>query len=110
MMKELACAVALGLLLTIVVQAQETKKELDANALPPVAAKVVRPRAGVGNVLAKLRGGQPVTIAYFGGSITAGGASSDAEKTSYRALVTQWFRNFSELERSVKKAAVSSPS
>ena len=27
-----------------------------------------------------------------------------------RAGVTQWFRNFSELERSLKKAAVSSPS
>ncbi|MDF2441177.1 MAG: hypothetical protein JWN98_2161 [Abditibacteriota bacterium] len=93
-MKKLILAAALGLLSVPALQAQEApKKAFDANALPAVAAKVVRPRAGVGNVLAKLQAGQPVTIAYFGGSITAGAGASNAEKTSYRALMTQWFRN-----------------
>ena len=76
-------------------RAQETApvKPFDANALPLVEAKVVRPRNGVGNVLEKLRAGQPTTIAYFGGSITAGAGASNADKTSYRALMTQWLKD-----------------
>lgn len=38
-------------------------------ALQP--AKLVQPRGGLGNVLAKLKAGETVRIAYFGGSITA---------------------------------------
>ena len=41
----------------------------------------------------KLRAGKPVTVAYFGGSVTAGTGASDANKTAYRALVTQWLRS-----------------
>ena len=37
----------------------------------PVPAQPVVRRDGLGNVLAKLEAGRPVTIAYFGGSITA---------------------------------------
>ena len=35
-----------------------------------VAAQEVRVRNGIGNVMAKLKAGSPVRIAYFGGSIT----------------------------------------
>jgi sialidase-1 len=49
-------------------------------------------RRNVGRVLDKLRLGKAVTVAYLGGSITAGAGASDAGKTSYRALVTDWMR------------------
>ena len=51
----------------------------------------VQERGGLPHVFAKLSVGKPVTIAYFGGSVTAGAGASDGEKTSYRALVGQWF-------------------
>ncbi len=68
--------------------------------LPAVAAvfaqtaapiPVVQPRSALHNVMARLAQGQPTTIVYFGGSITAGAGASDAEKTSYRGLVGKWF-------------------
>ena len=54
--------------------------------------KVVQERGGLPHVFAKLQAGKSVTIAYFGGSITAGAGSSNGEQTSYRALVGQWFK------------------
>ena len=40
-------------------------------------------------------GKEQVDIVYFGGSLTAGYGASDAEKTSWRALMMQWFaQNF----------------
>lgn len=50
-------------------------------------------RRNIGAFFEKLRAGKPVTIAYLGGSLTAGAGSSDAAKTSYRSLVTQWVRS-----------------
>jgi len=50
-------------------------------------------RRNIGAFFDKLRAGKPVTVAYFGGSITAGAGASDANKTSYRALVTSWLRS-----------------
>lgn len=58
----------------------------------PVKAEILRARGGFNNLFAKLRAGQPVTIAYFGGSITEG-AGASKEQNTYRALTTQWFRN-----------------
>lgn len=49
------------------------------------------PRLGVGNFLAKARAGQPVTVAYFGGSITAQG-SDVTKKGGWRVKTTQWLR------------------
>src|SRR5262245_58940618 len=49
-------------------------------------------RRNVGALFDKLRAGAPVTIAYMGGAITAGAGASSPEKTSYRALVTDWLR------------------
>lgn len=49
----------------------------------PVAARMVQPRDGLGNVLAKLEKGCDVRIAYLGGSITAAGG--------WRVKTRQWF-------------------
>jgi acyl-CoA thioesterase I len=49
-------------------------------------------RRNIGAFFDKLRAGAPVTIAYLGGSITAGAGASAPEKTSFRALVTEWLR------------------
>ncbi|MEP7271195.1 MAG: GDSL-type esterase/lipase family protein [Acidobacteriota bacterium] len=49
-------------------------------------------RRNIGRVLDKLRAGKAVTIAYLGGSITAGAGASDPSKTSYRALLTESMR------------------
>lgn len=49
-------------------------------------------RRNIGAFFDKLRAGGPVTIAYLGGSITAGAGASATEKTSFRALVTDWLR------------------
>lgn len=51
----------------------------------------MQPRDGLRNVFARLKAGQPVTIAYFGGSITEGAGASKEENT-YRARTTRWFR------------------
>ncbi len=42
-------------------------------------------RGGIGNFIGKLRQGRPVTVVYFGGSITQG--------TSYRPAFTEWLRS-----------------
>ncbi len=44
------------------------------------------------NTKFKLTSEKKLNIGYFGGSITDGTGATDAEKTSYRALVTEWFR------------------
>jgi lysophospholipase L1-like esterase len=49
-------------------------------------------RRNIGLFFDKLRAGVPVTVAYLGGSITAGAGASNLEKTSFRALVTDWLR------------------
>lgn len=57
----------------------------------PQPLPTVQERGGLPHVFAKLNAGKPVTVAYFGGSITAGAGASHAEQTSYRGLVGQWF-------------------
>jgi acyl-CoA thioesterase-1 len=53
-------------------------------------------RRNIGLFFDKLRAGKAVTVAYVGGSSAAGLGLSNPEKTSYRALVTDWLRkNFS---------------
>lgn len=49
-------------------------------------------RGGLGRTGDRLRRGDDVTIAFFGGSITWGGHASDIERTSYRARLTAWLR------------------
>jgi len=64
-----------------------------ARAQNPATAMAQMPaRRNIARFFAKLNAGKPVTVAYFGGSITAGSGASDPAKTSYRALVTEWLR------------------
>ncbi|HUT92634.1 MAG TPA: SGNH/GDSL hydrolase family protein [Thermoguttaceae bacterium] len=49
----------------------------------PVKAELLRPRDGLGNVIAKLRAGPTVKIAYLGGSITAA--------AGWRVQTREWF-------------------
>lgn len=62
--------------------------------------QITRPPRNIGAFFNKMRAGKAVTVAYLGGSITAGIGASDA-KTAYRALVTNW------LQQNFKGAAVS---
>ncbi|MCA9245819.1 MAG: SGNH/GDSL hydrolase family protein [Planctomycetales bacterium] len=65
----------------------------------PVKAELVRPRDGLGNVLRKLQDGQPVKIAYLGGSITAA--------AGWRIKTREWFaREFPQAEVEEIHAAI----
>ena len=57
---------------------------VDACAVELVTAEEVHAREGVGNFVAKLEGGRPVTVAYLGGSIT--------EMSGWRNMTTDWMR------------------
>lgn len=63
-----------------------------ADAPPAPSIPVVQDRGGLPHAFAKLNAGQPVTVVWLGGSITAGAGASDGEKTSYRALVGDWLK------------------
>ena len=45
------------------------------------------------NTIYKLKNEKKLTLGFFGGSDTDGTGASDMEKTSYRALVTKWFKD-----------------
>ncbi len=45
------------------------------------------------NTKYKLTHGNALTAAFFGGSITDGTGASSSEKTSYRAIVSQWLKD-----------------
>ena len=62
-----------------------------ANPSTYATASAAKPRRNIGRAFDKLRRGGPVTVAYIGGSATLGGAGN-ADKNSYRALVTNWLR------------------
>src|SRR5262249_10659417 len=70
-------------------------------------------RRNVGAFFEKLRAGAPVTIAYMGGPVTAGAGASVPEKTSFRALVTEWLRKhypkseITELNAAINNTGVS---
>ena len=49
-------------------------------------------RRNTGRFFDKLRAGRAVTVAYLGGSLTAGAGASNADKTSYRVLTNDWLR------------------
>lgn len=71
---------------------QQDRKLTIANASTYSTSSVAKPRRNIGRAFDKLRRGGPVTVAYLGGSIALGNGASNAEKTSYRALVTNWLR------------------
>jgi acyl-CoA thioesterase I len=51
------------------------------------------PKRNIGLFFDKLRAGKSVTVAYLGGSVIAGTAASNPEKSSFRALINGWLRN-----------------
>lgn len=55
-----------------------------ASKIPLLPAAELTARAGMPNLFAKLEKGEPVTIAYYGGSITAG--------PGWRSITLDWFR------------------
>lgn len=60
------------------------------------------------NISYKLQNQQEIRVTFLGGSITVGVGSSDWEKTSWRALVTQWLRKtYSQSNIEVFNEAVS---
>jgi sialidase-1 len=80
---------------------------------PPAAGDLFLNAAGqparrnLGVFFDKLRAGKAVTVAYLGGSITAGAGASNPEKTSYRALTTEWLRkNYPKSEITELNAAI----
>src|SRR5262245_23729168 len=80
---------------------------------PAVPGDGRQARRNIGVFFDKLRAGAPVTIAYMGGPITAGAGASSPEKTSFRALVTEWLRKhypkseITELNAAINKTGVS---
>ena len=52
-----------------------------------------QPRRNIGLFFDKLRAGKQATVAYIGSGVTQGIGASDANKTSYRALVNSWLRS-----------------
>ncbi|WP_372724624.1 GDSL-type esterase/lipase family protein [Novipirellula sp.] len=71
----------------------------DNPTFAPVKAELVRPRDGLGNVLAKLREGKPVRIGYLGGSITAA--------SGWRVKTREWFaKEFPQSDVSEIHAAI----
>jgi sialidase-1 len=63
-----------------------------SNPSAPPKPLVLQPRRNIGAFFNKLHSGKSVTVAYMGGSITAGAGASNSEKSSYRALVSEWLR------------------
>ncbi len=71
------------------------------------------PRAGnagdsfLGHTWGKLARNNRLVIGYLGGSITEGAGASDASRTSWRALTTDWFkRRFPQADISEANAAI----
>lgn len=61
----------------------------------------------VNAIFQKLARQKALSIVYFGGSITDGVGASDAEKTSWRALMTGWFRrNFPDADIRSRNASM----
>lgn len=61
----------------------------------PTVTPTPAPIAGgwnLGRTFAKLEAGNKITLGFLGGSITNGDGTSNPDATSYRALVTQWFK------------------
>jgi lysophospholipase L1-like esterase len=63
--------------------------QAQTNTTPPPLSQQ-SPR-NIGLFFDKLRAGKAITVAYFGGSITAGAGASDA-RSAYATLVTNWLR------------------
>ena len=71
----------------------------DKRTANPTGTEFLRMRGGLNNTYARLTEDKKLTVAYIGGSITAGASASDAATKSYRPLTTAWLRErFPEAE------------
>ncbi|WAC19509.1 SGNH/GDSL hydrolase family protein [Luteolibacter sp. SL250] len=50
-------------------------------------------RAGLSQLLGKAERGEPISVVFFGGSLTFGANASDPGTTSYRGLMMEWLRS-----------------
>ena len=72
-------------------QVKEVKTEFDTD--------YVKIRNGLNNTYLKLKNDKKLTVAYIGGSVTAGAGAIEPNTDSWRALTTQWLKtNFSDCE------------
>ena len=78
-MNRIGKVIIAGLLLALF-----AKAGLSEPVYKPVRAKLVCPRGGMPNVLAKLSAGKEVAVAYLGGSITA--------QAGWRVMTLKWFQ------------------
>jgi lysophospholipase L1-like esterase len=84
--------IALLLFLLANLPSGHVSARFSSSSQDPAADSVRTPaRRNIGSFFTKLRTKKEVTIAYFGGSATAG--AGDTAKTSYRILVTEWLRS-----------------
>jgi len=63
---------------------EENKTEFDTD--------YVKIRNGLNNTYLKLKNDKRLTVAYIGGSVTAGSGASEPEKTAWRPLTTAWLK------------------
>ncbi len=72
-----------------------TEKESEEEMLSPIEgkyAKYIYRRNDLHNTLYKLKEEKKLKVLYFGGSVTYGVGASDREKTSWRALFTNYLK------------------
>lgn len=53
----------------------------------------IKLRNGLNNTYSKLKNDNKLTVAYIGGSITAGAGASKPDETSWRSLTTAWIKS-----------------
>lgn len=64
-------------------------------------------RSGLANTRAKLKNDKKLSVGFIGGSVTAGAGASNANETSWRARIVDWFRNtYPECEINEVNAAI----
>ena len=66
--------------------------ESTASALSKYDTEYLKTRGGLNNTYARLTKDKKLTVAYIGGSITAGASASNAATLSYRPLTTAWLQ------------------
>lgn len=88
---------------------QDVSSNTEQAGTPALQGVERQARRNIGAFFDKLRAGAPVTIAYLGGSITAGAGANSPERTSFRALVTEWLRkHYPKSEITELNAAINS--
>lgn len=79
-------------LFTPIAQNAQQRALTISNPSMTTETRAYQQRRNTGMFFNKIRSSRALTVAYIGGSITAGAGASNPEKTSYRALVTDWLK------------------